>query len=249
MSFINTYMLPSSKTVDISLKEPFDVNCIIPISSVLETERVLVTPLIPSIHAKKFYEAYKEDPSLGQYLPVSWPTFEDYLAFYEGFIRQNTNAVMFVIIDKTKPRDDPRIPGQIAGVIGFLNISVENLSLEIGPVIVLPKFQRTFVSANAVGLALCYALDLPSEGGLGFRRVAWTANPLNEASVSAAEKIGFKREGLLRWTWVLPVHMEGKAVDGARGEGPGRDSVLLSITWDNWVSGTRDHVTKRMARV
>jgi len=248
MSFINTYKPPSGKAVDISFKEPFDVNCIIPVA-VLETERVQITPLIPGIHGKKFYDGYKEDPSLGQYLPIVWPTFEEFLTFNEVFIRENTNAVLFVIIDRTKPSDDPRIPGQIAGVIGFINISVPNLALEIAPVIILPKFQKTFVSANAAGLALRYALDLPSEGGLGFRRVAWTANPFNEASVMAAEKLGFKREGLMKWTWVLPKHLKGYAVDAARGDGDGRDSVMLSLTWDDWVSGKRDHLTKRMERV
>jgi len=249
MSFINSYKPPSRKSVDISLKEPFDVNCVIPTPSVLETERVQITPLIPAIHGKKFYEAYNEDPSLGQYLPIAWQNFEDFLTFHEVYIRESVNSVLFVIIDKTKPSDDPRIPGQIAGVLGFINISVQNLSLEIGPLIILPKFQRTFVSANAAGLALRYALDLPSEGGLGFRRVAWTANPFNEASVTAAEKLGFKREGLMRWTWVLPKHLKGYVVDGARGDGPGRDSVMLSMTWDDWVSGKRDDLTKRMERV
>ena len=249
MSFINSYKPPSWKSVDISLKEPFDVNCVIPTPSVLETERVQITPLIPAIHGKKFYEAYNEDPSLGQYLPIAWQNFEDFLTFHEVYIRESVNSVLFVIIDKTKPSDDPRIPGQIAGVLGFINISVQNLSLEIGPLIILPKFQRTFVSANATGLALRYVLDLPSEGGLGFRRVAWTANPFNEASVTAAEKLGFKREGLMRWTWVLPKHLKGYVVDGARGDGPGRDSVMLSMTWDDWVSGKRDDLTKRMERV
>lgn len=249
MSFINTYKPPNRKTVDISLKEPFDVNCIIPIPSVLETERVQITPLIPAIHGKQFYEAYKENPSLGQYLPIAWLNFEDFLTFHEVYMRESPNSILFIIIDKTKPSDDPRIPGQIAGVLGFINISVPNLALEIGPLIILPKFQRTFVSANAVGLALRYVLDLPAEGGLGFRRVAWAANPINEASVMAAEKLGFKREGLMKWTWVLPKHMEGNAVDVARGDGPGRDSVILSMTWDDWVSGKRDDLTKRMERV
>jgi len=249
MSFINTYKPPSGKTIDISFKEPFDVNCIIPVPSVLETGRVQITPLIPAIHANKFYDGYTEDPSLGQYLPIAWPTFEDFLTSIEVLIRENANAILFVIIDKTKPSDDPRIPGQIAGVVGLINISVPNLALEIGPFIILPKFQRTFVSANAAGLALRYALDLPSEGGLGFRRVAWSANPLNEASVTAAEKLGFKREGLMKWTWVLPKQLKGYAVDAARGDGDGRDSVMLSLTWDDWVSGKRDHLTKRMERV
>ena len=68
-------------------------------------------------------------------------------------------------------------------------------------------------------------------------------------SIAAAEKMGFVREGVLRWWWVLPPGKEANAVEEGRGEGDGRDSVVLSLCWDRWVSGVRNAVVERMARV
>jgi len=68
---------------------------------------------------------------------------------------------------------------------------------ELGPVIVLPEFQRTFVSMNAIGLLLKYVLDLPAQGGLGYRRVQWTADPLNEGIPQDCSKDGIYKGGII----------------------------------------------------
>lgn len=140
----------------------------------------------------------------GQYLPYAFPTFESFLVFFETFGRQDPSSAVFAIIDKTKsqslsPLESKKIPnGRLAGMIGWLRGPPQNLSLEVGPVIILPEFQRTFVSANVIGILLKYVLDLPSQGGLGYRRVVWQTNPLNEASIRAAEQMGFVKKGVLR---------------------------------------------------
>jgi RimJ/RimL family protein N-acetyltransferase len=65
------------------------------------------------------------------------------------------------------------------------------MTTEIGTVMIFKKFHRTHVASNAAGLLLHYALDLPKNGGLGFRRVAWGANEHNEANLRFAQKMGF----------------------------------------------------------
>jgi len=60
------------------------------------------------------------------------------------------------MIDKT------RGGGALAGVIGLFFMSPENLSVEIGWVLVFPTFQRTYATTNAIGLLLRYCLELPS---------------------------------------------------------------------------------------
>ncbi|KDR67768.1 hypothetical protein GALMADRAFT_1060953 [Galerina marginata CBS 339.88] len=257
MTMINSYKPTDLANVDISFKDPYDINSKIPVPPLLESERVQVVPFIPAIHGEVFYNEHAKHPSLGEYLPIHWTTYENFLAFIELLFRQDPDSVLFAIIDKTQPpSSDPEganIPhGRIAGIIGWLHGSPHTRSLEIGPVVILPAFQRTHVSTNAIGLLLRYALDRPGQGGLGYRRVAWCADPRNEASLKAAEKMGFVREGVLRWTWELPVGKEGKEVDsagGGRGAGRGRDSAVLSLCWDEWEGGTRDAVLERMARV
>ena len=132
----------------------------------------------------------------------------------------------------------------MAGVIGVLGCEPGQLKLEIGPVVVFPDFQGTHVSKHAIGAMLKYWLDVPSQGGMGFRRLSWTAHPANGASVGIAEKMGFKKEGIRRWTWILPEGMPGKDVDDERGVGKGMDSILLSLCWDDWENGVREKVLK-----
>ena len=72
---------------------------------------------------------------------------------------------------------------------------------------------------------------------------------MNRPSVAAAERMGMRMEGTLRWNFVLPEGKEGNAsrVDDPY-KGVGRDSVLLSLCWDDWENGSREKVREIMAR-
>jgi RimJ/RimL family protein N-acetyltransferase len=173
----------------------------------------------------------------------------------EGRIHPNPACALFAIYDKTRPSADALAvdEGTLAGTIGLLETSTINLSTEIGFILILPSFQRTHVTSNAIGLLLRYALDPASEGGLGLRRVAWKASPNNLPSIRAAERLGFKQEGVARWAFVLP---EGKRNGNGlerRNEDPkknclGRDTMVLSVCWDEWEDGGRMHANAVMAR-
>ena len=172
----------------------------------------------------------------------------------DNVVLPDHGMILFAVIDKTRDRSGEDDEGALAGMIGYMNTSTRNLSTEIGCVITLPPFQRTHVTSNAVGLLLQYALEPPSNGGLGLRRVQWQTNSLNVASLRAAEKMGFKMEGVLRWDRIFH---DGKA-RGKTGNGRdppkgseddiGRDSVLLSHCWDDWEQGGREKVLAVMER-
>ncbi|KAJ7475846.1 acyl-CoA N-acyltransferase [Mycena latifolia] len=204
----------------------------------LETSRVLLQPFQPQIHGDEFYSKLAAHPETTKWIPAHLNP-----ASIEQFFLTDDESILFAVINKTKGEH-----GAFAGVIGLIHTSSQNLSTEIGPVICFPEFQRTFVSSNAIGILMRYCLDLPKDGGLGFRRVQWTANPVNAASVRAAERMGMKREGTSRWTWVLPEGKEGKKAGEGRGEGAGRDTVLLAICWDDWENGGREHVEQVIER-
>lgn len=190
------------------------------------------------------------------YLPFGpYDTVEDLVdELFEARIRRSPDMVAFAVFDKTRAPTTANGDAPIAGVLGFLNSSARNLSTEIGFVMILPPFQRTHVASNAVGLLLHYCLDLPSAGGLGLRRVMWQANALNVGSVKAAERMGFKHEALLRWDRVLPKgkEMAGNRVEGRKGDPMegcvGRDTVMLSLCWDDWEAGDKERVDAAMAR-
>ncbi|KAF5369668.1 hypothetical protein D9615_010256 [Tricholomella constricta] len=232
--------------------DEYDVNFCFPVKD-LESERVKLTPFIPSTHLHEFFAI--PSPSY-EYFP--WGPFltadEFDSSLIEGRIHPNRACVLFAVYDKTKAAETGNPGGALAGVIGFCDASAANLHAEVAFVMISPQFQRTHVTSNAIGLSLHYALDLPSEGGLGLRRVVWKASPLNAASVKAAERMGFTKEGVLRWNWVLP---EGKSMGGnvrerrtgdPKENALGRDTVVLSLCWDDWEVYGRDRVAAAMAR-
>jgi RimJ/RimL family protein N-acetyltransferase len=251
MAFINSYKPPTLRKSFLSTLEdnPYDINFASTLPTTLETSRVKLIPFIPSQHAERFFES-TQGHDLFRQVPFSCTTLEGLLGLVE-WMREGSSNVLLLIIDKTKvDPTDHNLGGSMAGMIGLVHHSIQNLSTEIGPVVILPQFQRTHVCTNAVGIMMRYCLELPSAGGLGFRRLQWSADVLNLASVKVAERMGFVREGILRWSWVLPEGKEGKkSREGDPSSGLGRDSVLLAVCWDDWEGGVREHVDKLIEKV
>ena len=252
-------------------REIDDTNFCFPVPETLQSERVKLTPFIveqhafladqwnnhlhqwqPSKHADAFFAS--STTSLYDHLPFGpFETVEDFLSVLVE--NRNPACVLFAVYDKTRPSASPASgdEGAFAGTIGLQNTSTTNLSTEIGFILILPPFQRTHVTSNAIGLLLQYTLNRPSEGGLGLRRVAWKASPNNLPSIKAAERLGFKREGVTRWAFVLSEgKRNGNGFERRKGDPRenclGRDTVDLSICWDEWEDGRRMHVDVVMAR-
>ncbi|THH00572.1 hypothetical protein EW026_g1992 [Hermanssonia centrifuga] len=261
MSFTNSYK-PPPPVAELSEAElygpdPYDINFTLPLHlPSLETERVKLQPFIPSIHAKHYWEKASEDPDLFRYYPVAHPTLESYLTYHETKVRADPANTLLIIIDKTKP--DPEHPeydgGSLAGALGLFYTSADHLSSEIAYVVIFPAYQRTHVASNAIGVLMRYCLELPTATpqGLGLRRVQWCAHDKNLASARLAERMGFKREGIIRWRWVLP---EVLARDGMKPSENdkyptryGRNTLCLSVCWDDWESGVREVVEKNINR-
>ena len=158
---------------------------------------------------------------------------------------------MFIVLDKVRAK-----PGcledefLVAGLIGLLNTSAIESMTEIAFVFTLPPYQRSHVTSNSVGLLLTWCLDSPSEGGLGIQRVQWQCNQLNAASRRVAERMGFRFEAMIRWQRVLPIGREGPMVtrEDQRKENPGRHTVMLSLSQDQWDSEAKENVRKHMNR-
>jgi len=140
-----------------------------------------------------------------------------------------------------------------AGIIGLLDASPRDLSVEIGFVVAFPKYQRTHITSNMIGLLLQFCLELPENGGLGLRRVQWQANVQNTTSVKACLRMGFKQEGVKRWERIVPA-AEGKPntterfprEGDPRRRDPGRHTVVLGLCWDDWEDGAREKVRELM---
>jgi len=186
-----------------------------------------------------------------------WSSEQEYMDdFVEGLVHADPGMVLFAIIDKTRPATSYDSEGTLAGSITYMNSNIGHLSTEIGWVLVLPPFQRTHVTSNAVGLLLQYALDVPEQGGLGLRRVQWQTSTVNVPSQRAADRMGFQKEGVIRWAQRFQHGTKrgkvgnGKEIPKDRGneDDLARDTVLYSICWDDWEDGGREKVQAIMDR-
>ncbi|TFK97412.1 acyl-CoA N-acyltransferase [Pterulicium gracile] len=217
----------------------------------LENNRVLLSVFDPTIHGAQYISALAPDAiSIHRYLPTPpITTLTDFLAtFYEPLIVADPNSCLFAIHDKAT--------SAFTGTIGLLNSSAQHLKSEIGYIIIAPSFRGTHVASNAIGLLMQYTLDLPERGGLGLRRLQWQSNERNKASVRVAEKMGFKKEGVVRWDRVVVGHIErggdSETVERRNGdpraELGGRHSVMLGMCWDEWEGGGRERASEVMGR-
>ncbi|KAK6340593.1 hypothetical protein TWF696_008919 [Orbilia brochopaga] len=227
----------------------------------ISNERVKLTPFNSTLHAGEFMRVAKQHPEIWAHGPIGpFDSAQSFVSdFIETFVRPKTDMMLYAVIDKSKPSDGVDDDGVLAGLISYISTSPTNLCTEIAFVITLPPFQRTHVTSNAVGLLLNFALNSPDEGGLGFRRVQWMTSTVNYRSIRTAEKMGFTKEGIIRWDRLYPGgRRKGKLSSGkslqAKGRAThmdeddlGRDSVMLSMCWDDWfLEGKREHVNGRM---
>jgi RimJ/RimL family protein N-acetyltransferase len=106
--------------------------------------------------------------------------------------------------------------GRVAGATRYLDMRPAHRGLEIGGTWYGLEFQRTAVNTECKYLLLQYAFE-----SLGCIRVQFKADQRNERSLRAIERIGAKREGILRNHMVLP-------------DGRFRNSVYYSILDSEW---------------
>jgi len=114
--------------------------------------------------------------------------------------------------------------GRVAGATRYMEIRPAHRSLEIGGTWYGLEFQHTVVNTESKYLLLQYAFET-----LGTIRVQFKADNRNERSLRAIERIGAKREGILRNHFILP-------------DGVIRDSVFYSVIESEW-PGVKDRLT------
>ncbi|KAJ4493655.1 acyl-CoA N-acyltransferase, partial [Lentinula edodes] len=225
-----------------------DDNFCFPIPDVLETTKLRLVPFVPSLHASII--AQSTDKATWHYLPFGpFPTAEALIAgFYEKRIHPNSGDTLFNEGEgEGEGGGEGGGEGTPAGICGYVYTNPSDLYTELF-VLAFPRYHHTHVASHMIGLLMQYALNLPSTGGLGLRRVQWSANVKNQGSVGLAKKMGFRVEGVRRWARVLEVD-KGEGGNGVgrrkgdpRGECPGRDTVGLAICWDEWEEGGRERV-------
>ncbi|KAK7740467.1 hypothetical protein SLS53_005309 [Cytospora paraplurivora] len=224
--------------------------------------RLKLIPFNTDLHSTAFVAQSVDHPELWAHMPSNlFPTVKELNAAFldpgssSRFSYSNPENFTFAIIDKTRPPSPEDDEGELAGTITYANTSKTHLSSEIGPVIVLPKYQRSHVTSNAVGLLLQYAFATAEEGGLGLKRMQWLCSTANSGSIKVAERMGYEKVGTIPYHHRFPLgKRRGKVGNGRpppKGGDPDdlwRDTIVYSLSWDIWEDSAKTKVEQAVSR-
>lgn len=136
--------------------------------------------------------------------------------YIEGLLAQRERGVAFAFA----VRDNAS--GEIVGGTRFLNIDAANRRLEIGGTWYAQRMQRTAINTECKLMLLAHAFDT-----LGCIAVEFRTDWFNKRSQAAIERLGAKRDGLLRNHMIMP-------------DGRVRDTVVYSIIQNEWAGVQRN---------
>ncbi len=182
---------------------------ITPFSIVLTGHYVRLEPLALQ-HAENLF-AIGQDENAWRYMPRPvMKSLEDTRAWIEETIQLSSmrREIPFAIIRLDQER--------AAGSTRFLDIQVDNHSLEIGWTWLCKSAQRTAINTESKFLLLSHAFE-----ELDVKRVQFKTDGRNLQSQKAIERLGAVKEGVLR--------RQRRMWDGYL-----RDTVYYSILHDEW---------------
>ena len=163
-----------------------------PARSVLEGRYVRLEPLDPIRHGDGLYAASSvtDADSRFAWLPEMPPRSRAEFQPWLDKAAASDDPLYFAIIDQAS--------GEVVGRQTLLRIDPANGAIEIGHVYWGPKMARSRGATEAQFLFAQYVM-----GDLGYRRYEWKCNNRNEPSKRAAERFGFKFEGIFRQHMVV----------------------------------------------
>ena len=158
-----------------------------PARAVLEGRYVRLEPLNAARHGDGLYAASSVADAGGRFawLPETPPQSRAEFQAWLDKAEASEDPLYFAIIDQAS--------GEVVGRQTFLRIDPANGAIEIGHIYWGPKMARTRGATEAQFLFAQYVL-----GELGYRRYEWKCNNRNLPSKRAAERFGFRFEGIFR---------------------------------------------------
>lgn len=172
---------------------------------------VRVAPLSSAHYAELFKTLCgPEDGALWTYRPTDRPATLPDLWMHLAAALESPLGVAFTLIPL-----EGEYAGVPAGLASYMRIEPDTGQIEVAGVLFARALQRTRAATEAVHLLMRHAFD-----DLGYRRVEWKCDSLNEPSRRAATRLGFVYEGRFRH------HMITK--------GRNRDTDWYSVTERDW---------------
>ncbi len=170
---------------------------------------VRLEPLDVARHAPDLDRANRlaPDDRAWTYLSVGpFATFEAYRAWLD-YAASAKDPLFHAIIDLAT--------GRAVGLAAYMRIDPKGGAIEVGHINFSNQLQRTRGATEAMYLMMARAFD-----ELGYRRYEWKCDALNAPSRAAAERLGFRFEGIFRQALVY--------------KGRSRDTAWFSILDTEW---------------
>lgn len=175
----------------------------------LAGRHVDIVPFDLATHGPALFAASHgpEKEAIWAYLPNGpYADYDAFAAYYDPASRRD-DPLMFAIIDKAS--------GVAVGHATYLRIDPANRTIEVGHILYTPALMRTPAGTEAMYLMAGHVFET-----LGYRRYEWKCNALNAPSRRAAERYGFRFEGLFRHHMIV--------------KGRNRDTAWFSILSEEW---------------
>ena len=179
-----------------------------PERTVLEGRFCRVEPINIERHAVDLFAAFSADTddAIWTYLPYG--PFHQLVELQDWMAATclGSDPMFHAIIDSATDK--------AVGVASYLRIDPKNGVIEVGHINFSPALQKTAAATEAMYLMMRNVFDM------GYRRYEWKCNAMNEGSMLAAERLGFRYEGMFRQAAVV--------------KGRNRDTAWFSILDSEW---------------
>jgi len=177
----------------------------------LRGTHVELRPVDPDLDADHLFSvshAPSGDPAIWTYLfEGPFTDVEQMRSLCLERMRSSLDPLFFAVV--------PLPLGRPCGICAYLRITPEHGVIEIGNIWFGAPLQRSTAATEAIYLLARHAFD-----ELGYRRLEWKCNALNAASRRAAQRFGFKFEGVFEQHMVI--------------KGRNRDTAWFAITDRRW---------------
>jgi RimJ/RimL family protein N-acetyltransferase len=176
----------------------------------LNGELVRLESIDPPRHAEQLFTAsHGSGGDAGLWDHLAYGPFDSQGEFTAWLEQRAASAdpLFFAVVDMATMRAQ--------GMASYMRIVPEHGVIEIGHIWFAPALQRTRQATEAIFLLASNAFDT-----LGYWRLEWKCDALNERSRRAAERFGFTFEGVFRQHMVV--------------KGRNRDTAWFAITDGEW---------------
>jgi len=161
--------------------------CQHPKGAILQGRLCRLEPVKCEVHSEDLYNAFRLDPENRNWTYLPYGPFAT-LAQFQTWVASSClgdDPCFYAVIDLTN--------AVAIGVASYLRIEPAVGVIEVGHINFSPLMQRNTIATEAMYLMMKLIFD-----DLGYRRYEWKCDALNAPSCAAANRLGFKFEGIFR---------------------------------------------------